>query len=140
MDTTTPQILAKGCARDSIVWSEARRYFYLRAKRRILEEAAITRIAAANPSLSREDKLAYLAQVIPANVDLASDAAVADALEQAANDITATVRTARTSAIASQIASLATEDGAAFAEGLRAALGDKLDAETVAKLQQVLSQ
>ncbi|TNY18634.1 acetyl-CoA carboxylase [Rhodotorula diobovata] len=134
------RILAKGCARDSIVWSEARRYFYLRAKRRILEEAAITRIAAANPSLSREDKLAYLAQVIPANVDLASDAAVADALEQAANDITATVRTARTSAIASQIASLATEDGAAFAEGLRAALGDKLDAETVAKLQQVLSQ
>ncbi|GJN90222.1 hypothetical protein Rhopal_003221-T1 [Rhodotorula paludigena] len=131
--------VSKGCARSALQWAESRRYFYNRLRRRLAEESAISRIGAANPALTREEKVAYVAQIVPADVDLTNDAAVATALEKAGADITVAVRNARATAIASQIASLAKEDGPAFLQGLTAALGDKLDAQQIASLSALLA-
>lgn len=131
--------VSKGCARSALQWADSRRYFYNRLRRRLAEESAISRIGAANPALTREEKVAYVAQIVPADVDLTNDAAVATALEKAGADITVAVRNARATAIASQIASLAKEDGPAFLQGLTAALGDKLDAQQIASLSALLA-
>ncbi|GAA5920490.1 hypothetical protein JCM1841_003513 [Sporobolomyces salmonicolor] len=129
---------AKGTIRDSLVWTESRRYFYQRLRRRLLEEDALKRLAAADPSLSRQDRLAIINEAL-AGVDLENDALTSAAIEKAQTDIAASVKKARGNAIAASIAAFADEDREAVVEGLRTALGEKLSAQDLALITQALT-
>ncbi|GAA5983453.1 hypothetical protein JCM11641_007854 [Rhodosporidiobolus odoratus] len=134
------RMLAKGTIKKSLVWSDSRRYFYNRLRRRLAEEQALSSLAAADPSLSRAARLdAVNAAIASPELDLDNDLAVATALEKGKGTIAERVKALRSGSIASSIAQLASEDRSAVVEGLKRALGEKLTAEDLAMITRVLS-
>ncbi|KWU41533.1 hypothetical protein RHOSPDRAFT_36903 [Rhodotorula sp. JG-1b] len=127
------RILAKGCARDKVSWTESRRYFYARLQRRLLEEDAVRRLGVANPTLSRAQRLAIIHETL-GDAELTNDFAAARALEANAASIAERVKSARADTIASSVAELAAEDKEAFVAALQQVLGDKLSAADLARI------
>ncbi|BGO92724.1 hypothetical protein NBRC10512_003896 [Rhodotorula toruloides] len=128
------RILSKGCAREALEWSNARRYFYARLRRRLAEEAAVKRLGDADPTLSRDERLAIVHDAVGQGVDLNNDLAAAAAFEQGAAAITERVKLARATTVASTLAQLAQDDKEAFAASLQQVLGDKLTAADLARI------
>ncbi|KAL8276908.1 hypothetical protein RQP46_010736 [Phenoliferia psychrophenolica] len=128
---------AKGTIREALVWSESRKYFFNRLRRRLLEEASIKKLLAANPSLTRTAAM----EIVEASIngtDLTNDAAATVALEKSAAALAASVKAERSSAIAESIASMKDEDSNAVAEAVSKAYGSKLSAEDLATLTKLL--
>lgn len=124
---------AKGTIRDSLVWSESRRYFYNRLRRRLAEEDALKRLSAANSSLSREERMQIVNESIATDgLDFNNDAAVAIALEKGKGAIASRVKDTRAVAIGDSIASMAEEDHAGVVEGIKMLLSDKLNSDDLA--------
>lgn len=71
---------AKGTIRDALDWTEARRFFYRRLVRRLGEEQALSQLAAADPTLSRAERVALLAEALGGADAADDDVAVAAAL------------------------------------------------------------
>jgi acetyl-CoA carboxylase/biotin carboxylase 1 len=119
---------AKGTIRDSLVWSESRRYFYWRLRRRLQEEESLKRLTVAKPSLSREDRLRMIHSTIASeSIDLENDQAVALALEKYKSAIEAQVKASRADTITETILTMSKEDRGAVLEGLKRSLGTNLN-------------
>ncbi|GAA5824966.1 hypothetical protein JCM11251_006044 [Rhodosporidiobolus azoricus] len=136
----TGRMLAKGTIRKGLVWSESRRYFFNRLRRRLAEEQALSSLAAADPSLSRADRLESVYQAIASqDLDFENDQAVAAALEKGKVTIAEKVKALRSGSIATEIAQLVGEDRSAVVEGLKLALGSKLSTDDLAAITRILS-
>lgn len=109
------------------------RYFYWRLRRRLQEEAAMKRLAVADPTLSRDARMALINSAIStADLDLHHDQAVTLALEKSKAAIDVKVKDARSSSISEAIMSMSNEDHGAVVEGLKRALGQRLSGEDLA--------
>jgi len=114
---TPARMKAKGTIREILDWSESRRYFYWRTKRRLAEEQALKRLAEANPSLSRQERFAILRSAAPSE-DQSDDRKYVSSLENAASQINSEVTKAQGSQIAANLATLAKLDKDALAAAL----------------------
>lgn len=124
---------AKGTIRDSLVWTESRRYFYNRLRRRLAEEDALKRLSIADPTLSREERLDIVYQSVGSDdLDLDNDVAVVAALEKGKAAIASRVKETRAVAIGESIAAMADEDHAGVVEGIKRLLSDKLGSDDMA--------
>lgn len=105
-----------------------RRYFYWRLRRRLQEEAASKRLATADPTLTREARMAIVQSTLAAgdSVDETNDEAVTLALEKGLAAVDSKVKQARSSSIAQQVAKMSSEDHDAVVEGVKQALGQRL--------------
>ncbi|KAI5477007.1 hypothetical protein MNV49_006965 [Pseudohyphozyma bogoriensis] len=131
---------AKGTIRDSLEWTESRRYFYWRLRRRLQEEDALKKLKAANPTLTREAGLKIIEESIESSaLDLSSDRSVTEALEKGKAAITTRVKAERATSISDSIAAMSAEDSSAVLEGLKSAYGQRLSAEDLAQLVKLLS-
>lgn len=91
------------------------------------------RLAAADPTLSREARMELVISAISSNeLNLENDQAVTLALEKAKAAIDISVKAARSSSISDAILTMSNEDHSAVVEGLKKALGQKLSAEDLA--------
>ncbi|GAA5906155.1 hypothetical protein JCM6882_006061 [Rhodosporidiobolus microsporus] len=134
------RMLAKGTIRKALDWTESRRYFFNRLRRRLAEEQALAALAAADPSLSRADRLEAAYQAIASQeLDFENDQAVAAAFEKGKATLAERVKALRSGSIASSIAQLAGEDRSAVVEGLKLALGSKLTTDDLAAITRILS-
>lgn len=91
---------AKGCAK-ATEWTEARRYFYWRLRRRLNEAHMLQKIATADPTLSYEERKGVLSQLVEA--DQADDRAVAQWIESHADVVTSYAADIKTDYVARQI-------------------------------------
>ncbi|ONH76354.1 Acetyl-CoA carboxylase [Pichia kudriavzevii] len=71
------RMLAKGVIRKELAWSEARRYFFWRVRRRLNEEYLIKRISDQIPNATRLEKTARLNSFYPPTLNIDDDKAVA---------------------------------------------------------------
>lgn len=76
------RMLAKGVIRRELEWSEARRYFFWRVRRRLNEEYLIKRISEQIPTSTRLEMNARLNSFFPSTIDLDSDKDVALWIEE----------------------------------------------------------
>ncbi|GAV27655.1 acetyl-CoA carboxylase [Pichia membranifaciens] len=76
------RMLAKGVIRKELEWSEARRFFFWRVRRRLNEEYLIKRIADQIPTSTRLEKSARLNSFYPASLDIQNDKDVALWIEE----------------------------------------------------------
>lgn len=67
------RMAAVGAIRSAVPWSEARRYFYQRLRRRLLEEDYITKIQEVDGSVSRQRARALLDEVTAHQLDAVGD-------------------------------------------------------------------
>lgn len=121
---------AKGTIRQALDWTESRKYFYWRLKRRLQEESVLARLAQADPSLKREQHQESLREVLSelvssAGGDLEDDVAVTEALERNEDVIGRKVSEAKKSNVVDTIARLSRADRDAFVEGVRLAFGEQ---------------
>jgi hypothetical protein len=124
---------AKGTIRDSLVWTESRRYFYNRLRRRLAEEDALKRLSAADPSLTREERLEIVHQSIASQeLDFNNDAAVTAAIEKGKGAIASRVKETRAVAIGDSIAAMADEDHDGVVVGIKRLLADRLGSDDMA--------
>lgn len=138
---TPNRMKAKGAIRDSLVWTESRKYFYWRLRRRLQEEAASKKLAVADPSLSRAARLELVTAALNNDsLDLENDQAVTLALEACESAIALQAKKVRASAIGESILSMSNEDHAAVVDGLKRVLGGRLDADGLATMSRLLSQ
>lgn len=98
---------AKGCAR-AAEWTEARRYFYWRLRRRINEAHMLNKLATSHPILSPAERADVLSQLVEA--DSASDQAVALWIEANANSVTNYAAQLKTQYISDKIIEFAETD------------------------------
>lgn len=76
------RMLAKGVIRKELEWSEARRFFFWRVRRRLNEEYLIKRITDQIPGSTRLEKSARLNSFYPASLDVQNDKDVALWIEE----------------------------------------------------------
>lgn len=76
------RMVAKGVIRKELHWTEARRFFFWRLRRRLNEEYLIKRLDAELPHASRLEKIARLRSWYPASVDHDNDRQVATWIEE----------------------------------------------------------
>lgn len=76
------RMLAKGVIRKELEWSEARRYFFWRVRRRLNEEYLIKRIAEQIPHSTRLEKTSRLNSFYPSTLDFNNDREVATWIEE----------------------------------------------------------
>lgn len=123
---------AKGTIREALEWSNARKYFYWRLRRRLAEEGVIKQLAKADSSLSRQQRLAVVQSIVNASE---GDASAANALEkQSASAIQAKIQQIRSAKVSNDIAQLAQTDRAALLEGIKAAFGGSSELQAVSQL------
>lgn len=130
---------AKGTIREKLVWTEARRYFYWRLRRRLEESGIAKRLFAADSSLSTAEQQELVASFVAADmsVDASNDQAVTLALEKNPASVAAKIKEMRSKKIARTIGEMAGEDHEAFVQALTASLGKDLspaDIETLNRL------
>ncbi|SCW00349.1 LAFE_0C02234g1_1 [Lachancea fermentati] len=75
------RMLAKGAIRKELEWSQARRFFFWRLRRRLNEEYLVKRLDNELPTASRLEKIARLASWYPASIDQDDDRVVANWIE-----------------------------------------------------------
>ncbi|KAG0148460.1 hypothetical protein CROQUDRAFT_105706 [Cronartium quercuum f. sp. fusiforme G11] len=134
---------AKGAIREALEWTESRRYFYWRLRRRLLEEEALKAIAEADGAgkLDRTGRLAFLEGKV--GVGLLDREAV-EQLETIKNqkggfkamEGLESFRDASTVKSLSEICSQASVE--ALVSGLNLGLGNKLGTEEIAILERAL--
>ena len=124
---------AKGTIRDALDWSEARRFFYRRLVRRLGEERALAELEAADPLLTRAERLALLADALGDGVDANDDAAVAAALAGSTGlgAVQQRVGTVRAARIAREVAAM---DRASLVQGLRQLFTSEREAAALDRL------
>lgn len=120
---------AKGTIREALEWSQARKYFYWRLRRRLAEETVLKALAKADSSLKREEAVALLRTIIPAE---AADESVAQDLEgRQAQVVQKHIEQVRRNKVAKDVASLAQSDKAALLEGIKAAFPNTPELQAV---------
>jgi len=123
---------AKGTIRDALDWSESRRFFYWRLKRRLQEERAVQSLSKADSTLSRETCLEIIEKAISDiddEADSSDDRSYAEALERDPSYISTAVTQAKARTLAASIAKMAGEDKAALVSALKDVFGDRLSSE-----------
>jgi len=120
---------AKGTIREALEWSQARKYFYWRLRRRLAEEAVVTSLLKVDSGLTRADAVAMLRNIVSADGD---DEVVAQDLEQhQAQTVKSQVGLIRRNKVAKDIALLSQSDRNALLEGLKLAFPDTPDLQSV---------
>lgn len=97
-------------------------------RRRLQEEAASKRLAAADPTLTRAERMEIIESTLetgPDDVDPLNDEAVTLALEKGIASIDGKVKEARSRSIADQISAMSKEDHHAVVEALKKVLGER---------------
>lgn len=126
---------AKGTIREALEWSNARRYFYWRLRRRLAEERVAKQLAEADPSLSRQERVSMVQNIV---AESESDQAAVSALEkQAVAEVQAKVVEVRKTKIANDVAKMAQTDRAALLEGFKAVFGDSSALQSVSDDNQM---
>ena len=121
------RLSAKNCAQPC-EWTQSRRYFYKRLRRRLDEEAVYTRLSKADPSLDRLAKFSLLANVYSQkDIDIDDDSKVAQFIEEDRQTIDEVVHAVESRHIESQISTFAQSNRRGTLEG-------------IAKLMESLSQ
>lgn len=81
---TPGRMKEKGVINEVIPWQSARRFFYHRLRRRLVEERLCTRITKASPGITHEDALSHVREwLADAKVTAKDDSAIASSLEDA---------------------------------------------------------
>jgi acetyl-CoA carboxylase/biotin carboxylase 1 len=114
---------AKGTIREALEWTESRKYFYWRLHRRLLEEDFVKKLGAADPALSRAQRLAAIQRAISSedeSIDIENDEAVAAALAAKPTSLAAQIKLAREQ-----------RDRAVVADGLKRLFPNQPEAEAV---------
>ncbi|KDN44883.1 acetyl-CoA carboxylase [Tilletiaria anomala UBC 951] len=111
------RMLHTGVARQVLSWTESRRYFFQRLRRRLLEVRFDRKLAEANPSLSAAERKNALLSTFQLN-EQQSDAAAADALERDAGTIDALATSLREQSLLAQLQALSPEARARVAAKL----------------------
>lgn len=120
---------AKGTIREALEWSNARRYFYWRLRRRLAEENVAKQLATADPSMSREERVGIVQSMVDASES--DQAAVAMLEKQATSAVQQKVAEVRKAKIANDVAKMALTDRAALLEGFKAAFGGSAELQAV---------
>lgn len=110
---------AKGTIREALEWSQARKYFYWRLRRRLAEETVMKALTAADSSLKREDAEAVLRSII--SLDAPDETVAQDLESRQAQIVQSRIDETRRNKVAKDIAGLAQTDKAALLDGLKAA-------------------
>jgi acetyl-CoA carboxylase/biotin carboxylase 1 len=76
----TGRMSAVGAIREAVPWSNARRYFYTRLNRRLLEQSYVKDITTAMPEFSTTQALELIESVIGVGLDDAEDASISQLL------------------------------------------------------------
>ncbi|KAF2663295.1 putative acetyl-CoA carboxylase [Microthyrium microscopicum] len=120
---------AKGTIRAALRWSQARKFFYQRLRRRLSEERVLSAIASAQAASSeskesspRAARLGLLRAWCGVEQFDTNDAGVADWLESHSNDIETKVEAVRQESVARKVSGLLAEDVMAGAKGVKHAL------------------
>lgn len=103
----TGRMEAKGCARPA-EWSEARRHFYWRLRRRLNEAHMLNKLANSHPVLTPAERVDVLSQLVEA--DSESDQAVATWIEGHADAVTSYAAQLKTQYISDKIMEFAESD------------------------------
>merc|ERR1711871_834642 len=69
---------AKGVIRDVVPWARAREYFFWRVRRRLMQDALVSQLKAADSALSHADCLSMLASWMGEKASWEDDKAVLD--------------------------------------------------------------
>jgi acetyl-CoA carboxylase/biotin carboxylase 1 len=122
---------AKGTIREALEWTNARKYFYWRLRRRLAEEVVAKKLAAADSTLSRDARVAIVQNIVDASE---SDEAAVAALEKGSTaEVQSKVSEVRKAKVAADVAKLAQTDRAALLEGFKAAFGDSAELQSVSQ-------
>ncbi|KAJ9106305.1 hypothetical protein QFC21_001450 [Naganishia friedmannii] len=103
----TGRMEAKGCAR-AAEWSEARRYFYWRLRRRLNEAHMLNKLANSHPVLTAAERVDVLSQLVEADPE--SDQAVATWIEGHADAVSSYAAQLKTQYISDKIMEFAESD------------------------------
>lgn len=103
----TGRMEAKGCAR-AAEWSEARRYFYWRLRRRLNEAHMLNKLANSHPVLTPAERVDVLSQLVEADPE--SDQAVATWIEGHADAVSSYAAQLKTQYISDKIMEFAESD------------------------------
>ncbi|SCU82993.1 LAMI_0C01618g1_1 [Lachancea mirantina] len=76
------RMVAKGVIKKELEWSQARRFFFWRLRRRLNEEYLIKRLDAELPTATRLEKMARLTSWYPASIDSSDDRVAATWIEE----------------------------------------------------------
>jgi len=100
------RMLAKGVIRDIVPWQRAREYFFWRLRRRLLQDALVAELKAADSALSHADCLAMLTSWIGEKASWSDDKAVVAAFESEGEMLDAKVGEVKVDAVKKAVASL----------------------------------
>lgn len=120
----TGRMAAMGVIRQAVPWSESRRYFYQRLRRRLVELSHVDAILGARSKWSAADARAHLETVIEVGLDDVDDAAMTELLEQ------------KRGALATSLESLRRESALAAIGEAALDLDEATRARVIAALQQ----
>ncbi|CAO1637783.1 unnamed protein product [Sympodiomycopsis kandeliae] len=118
----TGRMAAMGVIRSAVPWSESRRYFYQRLRRRLLEGSHIESIMAAQPGLNAGQARSFLENVIQVGLEDVEDGAIADLLEGKKAAFAEAIEKLKGEAALAKIQELASHLDAASREKLLASL------------------
>jgi acetyl-CoA carboxylase/biotin carboxylase 1 len=138
LDSRTGRMEAKGCAK-SMQWRNARRYFYWALRARLARSSALSRIQAASPESTPEERSRLLNSLLP-TTDILDHRVLAPALETL--NLEPTLQQLRRAVVVENMLSAAHSDLKAALEGiLRVAdlLSDEEKVTLIANLQAIRS-
>jgi acetyl-CoA carboxylase/biotin carboxylase 1 len=109
----TGRMKAKGVIREAVPWEQSREFFFWRAKRRMLEDAAAGQMRQGDASLTKDAATDLLKDVFSG--DWNDDKAVADFFESNASDVADKVKAVKAAGVQAKIDALKKElDGLEF--------------------------
>ncbi|KAG5368607.1 Acetyl-CoA carboxylase [Yarrowia sp. E02] len=120
---------AKGVIREALVWKDARRFFFWRIRRRLVEEYLITKINSILPSCTRLECLARIKSWKPATLDQGSDRAVAEWFDDNSDAVSSRLNELKKDASAQSFASQLRKDRQGTLQGMKQALASLSEAE-----------
>lgn len=110
-------------------------------RRRLSEEAASKRLAVADPTLTREERMSIVESVLSnEDLDHSNDEAMALALEASISAIDHKVKQARSTSISQQVTKMAGEDHEAFITATKKILAAQMSTADFEALSKLLSQ
>ncbi|GMG51593.1 unnamed protein product [Ambrosiozyma monospora] len=113
-------MMAKGVISKELEWSEARRFFFWRARRRLNEEHLIKRIGdyLNNPASTRLEKVSRLNSWYPSSLDQKDDKAVALWIEEHHKNLDSHLKRVKSDGVKHALARLFKSDMKSTSEGL----------------------
>ena len=112
------RMLAKGVIRKELEWSEARRYFFWRVRRRLNEEYMIKKISEQIPSSTRLERTARLNSFYPSTLDVENDRDVATWIEDNHKQLDSKLKKLKGDAVKQTLAKLFKSDIKNTTQGL----------------------